>query len=431
MNRAKSDALHHEAVAHLVGGVNSPVRAFKSVHGNPIYFEKASGAHVTDVDGNVLVDFVQSWGPLIHGHSHPEIIGAVHEKMLKGTSFGAPHLGEIELAKRVKKRFKHMDKVRFVSSGTEAVMSAVRLARGYTGRDILVKFEGCYHGHVDALMVSSGSGLATFGIASSPGIPQDTVATTLICPLDDLEAVEYLFAEHGDEIAAVVIEPLPANNGLLVQRPEFLASLRRLCDANGALLVFDEVISGFRFKEGSYGDLCGITPDITALGKVIGGGLPVGAYGARAEIMEKLSPLGPVYQAGTLSGNPLAMAAGAKTLDLLDEAAYDRMEALGALLEERMDGVLKKHGYPMRLVRRESLFWLSPGDGAPAVRADQISKDAGTLYADVHRALLDRGYMMAPSAYEIGFLSTSHDETHVIGLVEAMDDALSHMELAA
>ena len=431
MNRAKSDALHHEALSHLVGGVNSPVRAFKSVHGNPIYFEKASGAHVTDVDGNVLVDFVQSWGPLIHGHSHPEIIGAVHEKMLNGTSFGAPHLGEIELAKRVKKRFKHMDKVRFVSSGTEAVMSAIRLARGYTGRDILVKFEGCYHGHVDALMVSSGSGLATFGIASSPGIPNDTVATTLICPLDDLEAVEYLFNEHGDDIAAVVIEPLPANNGLLIQRPSFLAGLRRLCDAHGSLLVFDEVISGFRFKEGSYGDLCGITPDITALGKVIGGGLPVGAYGARAEIMEKLSPLGPVYQAGTLSGNPLAMAAGAKTLDLLDEEAYDRMEALGALLEERMDAVLEKHGYPMRLVRRESLFWLSPGDGEPAIRADQIAKDAGALYADVHRALLDRGYMMAPSAYEIGFLSTSHDESHVIGLVEAMDDALSQMELAA
>ena len=196
MNRAKSDALHHEALSHLVGGVNSPVRAFKSVHGNPIYFEKASGAHVTDVDGNVLVDFVQSWGPLIHGHSHPKIIEAVHEKMLNGTSFGAPHLGEIELAKRVKKRFVHMDKVRFVSSGTEAVMSAVRLARGFTGRDVLVKFEGCYHGHVDALMVSSGSGLATFGIASSPGIPQDTVATTLICPLDDLEAVEYLSLIH-------------------------------------------------------------------------------------------------------------------------------------------------------------------------------------------------------------------------------------------
>ena len=431
MNRSKSDALHHEALSHLVGGVNSPVRAFKSVHGNPIYFEKASGAHVTDVDGNVLVDFVQSWGPLIHGHSHPEIIGAVHEKMLKGTSFGAPHLGEIELAKRVKQRFPHMDKVRFVSSGTEAVMSAVRLARGYTGRDMLVKFEGCYHGHVDALMVSSGSGLATFGIASSPGIPQDTVATTLICPLDDLEAVEYLFSEHGDDIAAVVIEPLPANNGLLIQRPEFLRGLRKICDAHGSLLIFDEVISGFRFKDGSFGDLCGVTPDLTALGKVIGGGLPVGAYGARHEIMEQLSPLGPVYQAGTLSGNPLAMAAGATTLDLLDSEAYDYMERLGQLLEDKLGAVLEKHGNPMRLVRMESLFWLSPGDGQPAVRADQIAKDGAALYADVHRALLDRGFMLAPSAYEIGFISTAHDEGHIHGLADAMDDALSHMELTA
>ena len=431
MNRSKSDALHHEALSHLVGGVNSPVRAFKSVHGNPIYFEKASGAHVTDVDGNVLVDFVQSWGPLIHGHSHPEIIGAVHEKMLKGTSFGAPHLGEIELAKRVKQRFPHMDKVRFVSSGTEAVMSAVRLARGYTGRDMLVKFEGCYHGHVDALMVSSGSGLATFGIASSPGIPQDTVATTLICPLDDLEAVEYLFSEHGDDIAAVVIEPLPVNNGLLIQRPEFLRGLRNICDAHGSLLIFDEVISGFRFKDGSFGDLCGVTPDLTALGKVIGGGLPVGAYGARHEIMEQLSPLGPVYQAGTLSGNPLAMAAGATTLDLLDSEAYDYMEGLGQLLEDKLGAVLEKHGNPMRLVRMESLFWLSPGDGQPAVRADQIAKDGAALYADVHRALLDRGFMLAPSAYEIGFISTAHDEGHIHGLADAMDDALSHMELTA
>ena len=428
MKRTKSNQLHNEALSHLVGGVNSPVRAFKSVHGNPIYFEKASGAHVTDVDGNVLVDFVQSWGPLIHGHSHPEIISAVHEKMLNGTSFGAPHIGEIELAKRVKNRFSHMDKVRFVSSGTEAVMSAVRLARGYTNRDILIKFEGCYHGHVDALMVSSGSGLATFGIASSPGIPQDTVATTLICPLDDLEAVEYAFNEHGEDIAAVVIEPLPANNGLLVQRPDFLKGLRALCDEHGALLIFDEVISGFRFQEGSYGDMCGVTPDLTALGKVIGGGLPVGAYGARSEIMEQLSPLGPVYQAGTLSGNPLAMAAGAKTLDLLDNEAYEYMEGLGALLEERLGAVLEKHGHPMRLVRRESLFWLSPGGETPAIRADQIPSDAAELYADVHRALLERGYMLAPSAYEIGFISTSHDESHILGMVNAMDEALSTME---
>tara|TARA_A100001388_G_scaffold277063_1_gene266729 strand:- start:4178 stop:5467 length:1290 start_codon:yes stop_codon:yes gene_type:complete len=428
MQRNKSNSLHEEAQNHLVGGVNSPVRAFKSVHGNPIYFEKASGAIVTDVDGNNLVDFVQSWGPLIHGHSHPQIIDMVAQKMQNGTSFGAPHIGEIELAKRVKQRFSHMDKVRFVSSGTEAVMSAVRLARGYTGRDYLVKFEGCYHGHVDSLMVNSGSGLATFGIASSPGIPNDTVATTLVAPLDDIEAVEYLFSEHGDDIAAVVIEPLPANNGLLVQSKEFLSKLRELCDKHGSLLIFDEVISGFRFKQGSYGDISGVTPDITALGKVIGGGLPVGAYGASSEIMENLSPLGPVYQAGTLSGNPLAMAAGIKTLDLLDEEAYDRLEELGKLLQDSVEPILEKHGFPMRLVRLGSLFWFSPGSDEPPARADLIPSNAGKLYSDLHRSLLEKGYMLAPSAYEIGFIATVHDEKHILGMVKALDEALEDLE---
>tara|TARA_B100001778_G_C18580816_1_gene627317 strand:+ start:313 stop:1602 length:1290 start_codon:yes stop_codon:yes gene_type:complete len=428
MQRDKSNSLHKEALNHLVGGVNSPVRAFKSVHGNPIYFDKASGAIVTDVDGNNLVDFVQSWGPLIHGHSHPEIIEMVSQKMQNGTSFGAPHIGEIELAKRVKKRFSHMDKVRFVSSGTEAVMSAVRLARGYTGRDFLVKFEGCYHGHVDSLMVNSGSGLATFGIASSPGIPNSTVATTLVAPLDDIEAVEFLFQEHGEEIAAIVIEPLPANNGLLVQSQEFLSKLRELCDAHGSLLIFDEVISGFRFKQGSYGDISGITPDITALGKVIGGGLPVGAYGARSEIMESLSPLGPVYQAGTLSGNPLAMAAGIKTLDLLDEAAYDRLEELGKLLQDSVEPILEKHGFPMKLVRQGSLFWFSPGGNNPPSRADLIPSNAGHLYSDLHRSLLEKGYMLAPSAYEIGFIATVHNEEHILGMVQALDEVLDDLE---
>lgn len=429
MQRSESDRLHEEAMTHLVGGVNSPVRAFKSVHGNPIYFKKASGAIVTDADGNEMVDFVQSWGPLIHGHAHPEILESVHEKMLNGTSFGAPHLGEIELAKLVKKRFSHMDMVRFVSSGTEAVMSAVRLARGYTKRDYLVKFDGCYHGHVDSLMVSSGSGLATFGIASSPGIPKETVATTLISPLNDEGAVDFLFSEHGDEIAAVVIEPLPANNGLLIQSKSFLRKLRELCDKHGSLLIFDEVISGFRFKEGSYGEMCGVEPDITALGKVIGGGLPVGAYGARKEIMEKLSPLGPVYQAGTLSGNPLAMAAGCKTLQLLDKDAYDKLECLGSLLEFHIEPILKKHGYPMRLVRLGSLFWFSPGSNEPPSRADQIPSDAGKIYADVHQGLLERGFMLAPSAYEIGFIATAHKDYHIISMANALDQVLTELEI--
>ena len=427
MDRSVSNSLHIDALDHLVGGVNSPVRAFKSVHGYPIYFEEASGAIVTDVDGNKYVDFVQSWGPLVHGHSHPKIIDLVYSKMKKGTSFGAPHVGEIELAKRVKKRFKHMDKVRFVSSGTEAVMSAIRLARGYTGRDFLVKFEGCYHGHVDSLMVKSGSGLVTFGIASSPGIPDDTVAMTLLAPLNDEEAIEYLFKEHGKDIAAVVIEPLPANNGILLQRDQFLRKLRELCDENNSLLIFDEVISGFRFKDGSYGDMCGVTPDITALGKIIGGGLPVGAYGARSEIMEKLSPLGPVYQAGTLSGNPLAMAAGIMTLDMLDDEAYDYLEQLGQILEQRVIPVLEKHGKPVNFVRMGSLFWFSPGSGNPPTRADQIPSDAGKMYAEIHSGLLEKGYMLAPSAYEVGFISTSHTSEHIVGMVEALDEVLSEM----
>ena len=423
MDRTKSDQLHTEALSHLVGGVNSPVRAFKSVHGNPIYFEKASGAHVTDVDGNVLVDFVQSWGPLIHGHSHPEIIEAVHEKMLNGTSFGAPHLGEIELAKRVKQRFPHMDKVRFVSSGTEAVMSAVRLARGYTGRDILVKFEGCYHGHVDSLMVSSGSGLATFGIASSPGIPHDTVATTLICPLDDLEAVEYLFNEHGSEIAAVVIEPLPANNGLLVQRPEFLHGLRTLCDQHGALLIFDEVISGFRFQEGSYGDLCGVTPDLTALGKVIGGGLPVGAYGARSEIMEHLSPLGPVYQAGTLSGNPLAMAAGIASLKLLRESMpYEKLEQLGSQLAQGVAEIAREHSIPLQVPQIGSMYCLFFSENPVRNYEDALSSDA-EIFKKLFQHCLKNGVYLPPSAYETCFISTSHSSDNISMTLDCFQSA--------
>tara|TARA_Y100001935_G_C17304186_1_gene511185 strand:+ start:88 stop:1389 length:1302 start_codon:yes stop_codon:yes gene_type:complete len=428
VDRNISSQLHREANRHLVGGVNSPVRAFKSVHGDPIYFNRASGAIVEDADGNELIDFVQSWGPLVHGHAHPEIIKKISETMVRGTSFGAPHIGEIELAKRVKERFPSIDLVRFVSSGTEAVMSAVRLARGYTGRDVIVKFEGCYHGHVDSLMVKSGSGLATFGISSSPGVPDSTSGTTIVLPLDDEDALDFVFNDNGEDIAAVIIEPLPANNGLLIQRKEYLEKLRELCDEYGSLLIFDEVISGFRFPVGGYAGHVGINPDITTLGKVIGGGLPVGAYGASKEIMSVLSPMGPVYQAGTLSGNPLAMAAGVATIDLLDDNAYGYMEDLGSLLESEVNSVLEKYSFPMRLVRIGSLFWLSPGHGPLPRRSDEIPTEGSKLYADVHLGLLQRGFMMAPSSYEIGFLSTSHSEEHVIGLAEALDGVLGELE---
>lgn len=429
MIRDVSTALHAEASQHLVGGVNSPVRAFKSVHGDPIYIKDAKGATITDADGNTLVDFVQSWGPLIHGHAHPNVLKAVTKTMARGTSYGAPHIGEIRLARKVKSIFPMMDLVRFVSSGTEAVMSAIRLARGFTGRDTVLKFEGCYHGHVDALMVNAGSGLATFGIASSPGIPESTVATTVVASLDDEAMVDHIFAEQGDDVAAVVIEPMPANNGLLVQRESFLQHLRDRCDEHGALLIFDEVITGFRFAEGGITGHVGVTPDLVALGKVIGGGLPVGAYGGPEHIMQQLAPLGPVYQAGTLSGNPLAMAAGCATLDLLNDDAHAHLEALGTLLETLVTPVLARHGHPMRLVRQASLFWFSPGPEAPPRRSDLIPNTAGVLYADVHQGLLERGYMLAPSAYEVGFLSTAHEAHHIEGFVAALDEVLTVLEV--
>ena len=429
MLRTNSDLLHDEAVKHLVGGVNSPVRAFKSVYGSPIYFKSAKGAIVTDEDGNELVDFVQSWGPLIHGHANQEIINNIQQKMANGTSFGAPHVGEIDLAKKVKSRISFIEKIRFVSSGTEAVMSAVRLARGYTGRDKIVKFDGCYHGHIDSLLVNSGSGLATFGIASSPGIPADTVSTTIVCPLDDENLFEHVMKEYGGEIAAVIIEPMPANNGLLIQRKNFIEKIRTYCDKYGCLLIFDEVITGFRFPEGSISGLMKIEPDLITLGKVIGGGLPVGAYGGKAEIMDKLAPIGPVYQAGTLSGNPLAMAAGLSTLNLLDSEAYEKLENLGSMLENGVRTILGKYNFPMRIVRSSSLFWFSPGTEKTPKRADEIPNDAGSKYLHLHKGLLEKGYMLAPSVYEVGFISTAHNEEHIRGFISALDEVLLEIEV--
>lgn len=429
MLRTNSDLLHDEAVKHLVGGVNSPVRAFKSVYGSPIYFKSAKGAIVTDEDGNELVDFVQSWGPLIHGHANQEIINNIQQKMANGTSFGAPHVGEIDLAKKVKSRISFIEKIRFVSSGTEAVMSAVRLARGYTGRDKIVKFDGCYHGHIDSLLVNSGSGLATFGIASSPGIPADTVSTTIVCPLDDEDLFEHVMKEYGGEIAAVIIEPMPANNGLLIQRKKFIEKIRTYCDKYGCLLIFDEVITGFRFPEGSISGLMKIEPDLITLGKVIGGGLPVGAYGGKAEIMDKLAPIGPVYQAGTLSGNPLAMAAGLSTLNLLDSEAYEKLENLGSMLENGVRTILGKYNFPMRIVRSSSLFWFSPGTEKIPIRADEIPNNAGSKYLHLHKGLLEKGYMLAPSVYEVGFISTAHNEEHIRGFISALDEVLLEIEV--
>lgn len=424
----RSEDLWAEAQRHLVGGVNSPVRAYRAVGGTPPFIAEAEGAVMRSVDGRSYVDFVGSFGPLVLGHSHPAVVEAVREAAARGTSFAAPHEGEVELARMVKELVPGIEKIRFVNSGTEATQSAVRLARGCTGRDLVLKFEGCYHGHVDALLVEAGSGLATFGIASSAGIPAATARDTIVLPLDDEEALKEAFRRHGDNLAATIIEPLPANNGLLVQRPDYLQLLRRLCTEHGALLIFDEVLSGFRVPGVTVGAQLGIEPDLVTLGKVIGGGLPVGAYGGPARLMDRLSPLGPVYQAGTLSGNPLAVAGGLATLrELAAGDGWKRMEDQGALLEAGLGPVLEASGHPYRLVRCGSIFWLAYGDGEPPRRADRFHPNTAEVFGLLHRGLLDRGYMLAPSAFEVGFLSLAHDEDALAGFAGAVGEALAEI----
>ena len=409
-----SSTLWQRACAVMPGGVSSPVRAFRAVGGAPPIVRSAAGAELTDADGKRYVDLVGSWGPLILGHAHPAVIEAVTRAARDGLSFGATCEREIELAERVRARFPFADQVRFVSSGTEAVMSAVRLARGATGRARIVKFEGCYHGHSDSLLVRAGSGLATFGTADSAGVPEELARLTDVLPLDDEAAAEALFAERGREIAAVVIEPLPANAGLLVQRQAFLERLRALTRAAGALLVFDEVISGFRVAPGGMTQLTGITPDLVTLGKILGGGMPAAAYAGPAALMKQLAPDGPVYQAGTLSGNPVAMAAGIATLDVLAEPdAYPRLEALGAELERALTRELARAGAPGTIVRVGSILWLSLQAGAAPRAWGAVERAGAERYARLHGALLSEGIWLAPSAFEVAFLSLAHDEQHI------------------
>jgi len=344
----------------MPGGVSSPVRAFRAVGGTPLVIRRGSGAEVEDVDGRTYTDFVGSWGPLILGHAHADVLRAIADAAARGSTFGAPGEMEIELAERIVAAYPGMDQVRFVSSGTEATMSAIRVARGATGRDRIVKFSGCYHGHADHLLVAAGSGLVTFGQPSSAGVPAAFAGETLVLPLDDEARLTDLLRRDGDQIAAVIIEPVPANNGLLLQRPEFLATLRRETERAGALLIFDEVISGFRLARGGAAELFGVTPDLATFGKVIGGGLPVGAFGGRRDIMRHLAPQGPVYQAGTLSGNAVAMAAGLATLDVLERGnAWQQLETSGRLLASMLEPVLAAAPFPVTLVRIGSLFWMS------------------------------------------------------------------------
>ncbi|MEM1179692.1 MAG: glutamate-1-semialdehyde 2,1-aminomutase [Acidobacteriota bacterium] len=422
-----SEKWFERALDVLPGGVNSPVRAFRSVGGTPVVVERAEGTEIVSVDGRRYLDFVGSWGPLILGHAHPEIVEAVSKAAAHGTTYGAPCPGEVELAERVTDAYPGLEQIRCTSSGTEAVMSAVRLARGATGRDGIVKFTGCYHGHADHLLVSAGSGLATFGTPSSAGVPEAMVKHTRVLPLDDEAALEELFAADGDTIAAVLIEPLPANNGLLEQRREFLEAVRRVTSEHGALLIFDEVISGFRVARGGAAERYGVTPDLVTFGKVVGGGLPMGAYGGSKALMAHLAPAGPVYQAGTLSGNPLAMAAGAKALEVLErEDGWSRLEALGQKLDATLGPVLEMAPWPVRLMRVGSIFWMYfPGSqsAGPPRTAEAIRAEKAADYGRIFHHLLDQGITLAPSMYEVGFLSLAHTEEDIERLGVALAKA--------
>jgi len=423
----QSRELYRRASELMPAGVNSPVRAFRSVGGEPVFFERGLGCHVLDADGNRYVDYVCSWGPLILGHAYPEVVEAVARTAAAGLSFGAPCRQEVELAELVVSAVPHLEMVRFVSSGTEAVMSAIRLARGATGRDTVVKFSGCYHGHADHLLVSAGSGLATFGTPSSAGVPEDFAVHTVVLPLDDDEAFQKLMEDRGEEIAAVIIEGVPANSGLLVQRHDFMHLIREQCSSYGALMILDEVITGFRLGANGAAAYYGIEPDLATYGKVIGGGMPVGAYGGSRKLMEQLAPLGPVYQAGTLSGNPVAMAAGAVTLRTLFAdagVAYAELEKLGAQLEWGLREVLSRLGVEWSVVRVGSILWLALQGGDPPRKFEDIHPESADTYAALHRAMLDRGVMLAPSAYEVMFVSLAHDPGVIDGTLEAFERAV-------
>jgi len=421
VRNGRSVELYRRARERIPGGVNSPVRAFRAVGGTPLFVRRAEGVEIEDEDGRRYLDFVASWGPLILGHAHPEVVEAVGRALADGMTYGAPCRAEVEIAETIASWYPGLDQVRCVSSGTEATMSAIRLARGATGRDLIVKFSGCYHGHADHLLVAAGSGLATFGQPSSAGVPEAFASLTRVLPLDDEQRLAYLFREEGDRIAAVIVEPIPANNGLLLQRPAYLEALRRVTRENGALLIFDEVMSGFRVARGGAAEHYGITPDLATFGKVIGGGMPVGAFGGGREVMRHLAPDGAVYQAGTLSGNPLAMTAGLTTLKILErEKAWERLEQLGRELEGELQPVLDEARLPVSLVRIGSFFWLCMQAGDPPRSAEAVEAEAAERYAGIFRVLLEQGMWLAPSAYEVGFLSLVHRREHFTRLASAL-----------
>ena len=424
MNHARSQELFAEALRYLPGGVNSPVRAFRGVGGAPFFARRASGSRVEDEDGNSYIDYVTTWGPSILGHAHPAIVAAVKAAAEKGTSFGIPNAAETDLARAICDWVPSVQKVRLTNSGTEATMSAIRLARGFTGHDKIIKFEGCYHGHVDSLLVKAGSGALTLGQPDSAGIPAALAALTLALPFNDADAVRTAFAQNKGEIAAVIVEPIPANAGLIPPQPGFLETLRELCTSNGTLLIFDEVMTGFRIGRGGAQELLGVRPDLTCFGKVIGGGLPVGAVGGRADIMDYFAPLGPVYQAGTLSGNPLAMAAGLAQLRVLaEENVFARLEDLGRELEAQTRAALKTAGLAYTFYRYGSMFCLFFTDRPVRNWSDARAADLPRFSRFFH-ALLDRGVYIAPSQFETGFLSAAHTAEDISETSQALQQAL-------
>jgi glutamate-1-semialdehyde 2,1-aminomutase len=415
MNIEKSIQAFKEARTCIPGGVNSPVRAFKSVQSDPIFISRAKGAVITDIDGNDYIDYVGSWGPMILGHADDRVVETIRNTALSGTSYGAPTLAETELARQIRKMVPSMEMVRMVSSGTEATMSALRLARGYTNREMVVKFRGCYHGHADSFLIKAGSGALTLGHPDSPGVTRGTAKDTLVANFNDPVSVESLFKQYGEQIATVIVEPVPANMGLFLPSPGFLEFLREITHRYGALLIFDEVISGFRIGRGGAQEYFGVTPDLTTLGKIIGGGLPVGAYGGRADIMNLLAPAGPVYQAGTLSGNPLAMAAGLATLRIIGETQdfFAELDRKGRMLEEGLKENLKKTGIPGVINRIGSVMTLFFTEGPEVNSYDTAVSSDTSRYASYFRHSLESGIYLAPSQFEAAFVSLAHTDEQI------------------
>jgi glutamate-1-semialdehyde 2,1-aminomutase len=425
----KSIALFNEAKALMPGGVNSPVRAFKNIHGDPIFFEKAHGAYLFDADGNKYIDYIGSWGPMIMGHSHPEIVNAIKNQAELGTSYGAPTSLESDVASLIIENVPSIEKIRMVNSGTEATMSAIRLARGFTNRNKIIKFDGCYHGHVDSLLIKAGSGVSTFGLPDSPGIPEDLAKHTITCPYNDIEAFIQIFNSVKDDLATVIVEPIAGNMGFVPGTSEFLQIIRAYTESNDSLLIFDEVMSGFRVSLGGAQEIYNIKPDLTALGKVIGGGLPVGAFGGKKEIMNYLAPEGPVYQAGTLSGNPLAMAAGATLLNLLiAQNPYKELEEKAKVILNGMKEIMISSGIPFSTNQIGGMFGFFFSEELPK-NIDDVSKTNDELFSSFINACIQNGIYFAPSKYEAGFISATHGDMEIDKTLEVVNKIVKTGEI--